>query len=787
MKIKKGISTIIFLFAVVTMCFSLGQFCTANKSSASVIKSTDTQASSKKSLSPVTYNGEEMYVAKATFYDYYSDSQVGTTSTPLEITDAQDTSKNTFSLFNKKLFQIMKYGDSTLSPAKYPMYQGRAGIFSDMSTICKSNDETFNTSNNYWVGANSPQGEASATQGLVDSKLLYTADGESHLTQSNPDNGKSANVPFFDKDFLTKNKFDNSELTLGSVKENVSFPFRRVIKNNTTYYEFYSNNDTVRFNNNGQLDYVGYNKKDQQVLDTHKNPSFFPYNTSSESGSNKLNYGHGLKIEIPFMISKNGKINGKDIEFEFSGDDDVWVFIDGQLALDIGGSHGEITGKINFAKQTSTVSLVKNNAVAFSQHSLASFKSNKVDINGQELAGRTKDLETPFSDALKEAIKDTTKEHTLTFFYMERGMDIANLKLNFNLPEPSKLNISNTISTEGVSDTFKEETLKVANKDEFVYDVADKTEKKAATINLKNTESILFVNEFNEDDVMLVQERTLTNANRKLTDLYSTNWLLKDFEKDINKAKGLIVTDNRCDSKSYFKLANTKNNTVPIITAAYTNTPKVGEFSLLCRVDDAYKKVNSKYADKEFKYTVKYSKVFGGDSAEKLYSGKYTVYHTDDTSEEKITTDGTITLKPDEKALITGISVNTVLKVTANIEEDFKLSEISTTTQFKCDDTSATAEGTINYNANIVEFTATDVASNKETVIKKIPTETTKKQEPTEKLEKVQVKETKNASELDDSPKTADYTNASTWIIYAGVAFIIAITSLVIGSSKRKY
>ncbi len=787
MKIKKGISTIIFLFAVVIMCFSLGQFCTANRSSASVIKSTDNQARSKKSLSPVTYNDEEMYVAKATFYDYYSDSQVGTTSTPLEITDAQDYSKNTFSLFNKKLFQLMKYGDATLSPAKYPMYQGRAGIFSDMSTICKSNDETFNTSTNYWVGANSPQGKASATQGLVDSKLLYTADGESHLTQSNPNNGKSANVPFFDKDFLTKNKFDNSELTLGSVKENVSFPFRRVIKNNTTYYEFYSNNDTVRFNNNGQLDYVGHNKKDQQVLDTHKNPSFFPYNTSSESGSNKLNYGHGLKIEIPFIINKNGKINGKDIEFEFSGDDDVWVFIDGQLALDIGGSHGEITGKINFAKQTSTISLVKNNAVAFSQHSLVSFNSNKVNINGQELTGRTKDLETPFSAALKEAIKDTTKEHTLTFFYMERGMDIANLKLNFNLPEPSKLNISNTISTKGVSDTFKEETLKVANKDEFVYDVADKTEKKAATINLKNTESILFVNEFTENDVMLVQERTLTNTERKLTDLYSTNWLLKDFEKDINKAKGLIVTDNRCDSKSYFKLANTKRNTVPVLTAAYTNTPKVGEFTLLCKVDDAYKQVNSEYTNKEFKYTVKYSKVFGGDSAETLYNGKYTVYHTDNTSEEKITTDGTITLKPDEKAVISGISVKTVLKVTANIEADFKLSEISTTTQFKCDDASATAEGTINYNANIVEFTATDVASNKETVIKKIATETTKKQEPTQKLEKVQIKETKNASELDDSPKTDDYANASTWIIYAVVAFIIAITSLVIGSSKRKY
>ena len=788
MKIRKGLSTIIFLFAIVAMFFTIGQFCSARKSSASVFKNTDNTTSSKKSLSPIKYNGEEMYVAKATFYDYYSDSQVCTTSTPLEIKDALDYSKNTFSLFNNKLFQLMKYGDAANNPAKYPMYQGRAGIFSDMATICKPGNETFNTSTNYWVAANSPQGVASATQGLVDSTLTYTADGESHLTQSNPANGKSANVPFFDKDFLTKNKFDNSQLSLGSVKENVSFPFRRVTKDDVTYYEFYSNNDTVRFNSKGQLDYVGYNTKDQQVLDPHGNASFFPYNSSSESNSAKLNYGHGLKIEIPFIMNKDGKLNGKDMIFEFSGDDDVWVFIDGQLALDIGGSHGEIKGNINFANQISTVSLVKNNEVAFSQHTLGSFNSGKVTINGKELIGRTKDMTTPFSDALKNAIKDTAKEHTLTFFYMERGMDIANLKLNFNLPEPSKLNVANTISTEGVSDTFKEETLKVANKDEFVYDIADKTELKAASVNLKNTESVTFINEFNANDTMLIQERALKDTNRKLTELYSTAWNLKDFEKEISNAKGLIVSDNRCNSKSYFLLANTKANTTPVLTATYTNTPNVGIFTLLCKVDDNYKKINTNYANKEFKYEVKYSKVFGGDSAETLYNGKYTVYHTDKTSEERIATNGIITLKPDEKAVIAGISVRTVLNVKATIENEYKLGQIRTTTQFKYDNATASATGAVNVNANIVEFTVTNSASKEQVVIEEIKTNNNNKTEdPSKELEKVEIKDNANTSELDNSPKTGDYTNVSTWMICAIVAFIVAMSSLIIGSSKRKY
>ena len=94
-------------------------------------------------------------------------------------------------------------------------------------------------------------------------------------------------------------------------------------------------------------------------------PGFFPYNTASDSDSTSLNYGFGLKIEIPFNMTSDGKINGQDIVFNFSGDDDVWVFIDDELVLDIGGAHGEVTGNINFSEQYATVSGVKDNSAAF--------------------------------------------------------------------------------------------------------------------------------------------------------------------------------------------------------------------------------------------------------------------------------------------------------------------------------------------------------------------------------------------------------------------------------------
>ena len=703
MKIKKGLTISFFCFAIIIIFITIGQFYSAKQSSADVIKNSATNSSSKESLSPITYNGEDMYVSKATFYDYYSDSQVGTSSTPLAITDALDTSKNTFSKFNNKIYTLMKYGDATLSPATYPMYQGHCGYNPDIANICSPTNEAFNTSTNYWYAANSPQGEASATQGLVDSKLTYSSNGESYLTQTNKTTGKSANVPYFDKTFLTTNIHDGSALPLGSVKEKVSFPFRRINKNGATYYEFYSTKDTIAFNDKGQLEYLGYETTNKQVLDPHKKPSFFPYNTSADSNSNNLNYGHGLKIEIPFMMTKDGKINGQDIIFEFSGDDDVWVFIDGELALDIGGSHGEITGSINFAENKSTVSLVKNNNVAFSVHTLTSFNSGNVTIPGiGTVTGRYKNLDTPFTTDLKAALSDTSKQHTLTFFYMERGMDIANLKLNFNLPEPTKLTVKNTIDTTNVSDTFKNETLKVAKNDEFLYDVVDITLSKSCEGNLKGDESILFRNEFDKDDTMLVQEKALNSTTRKLTELYNTSNVLKDFEKDIKTNKSLVVSDNRASNKSNFILANTTANTVPVLTAIYTNSPKIGQLSISCDVDDAYKKTYTDYTNKEFKYEIKYSKVFGGDSKETLYNGKCIVTNSDGTSKEITIDKGILTLTPGQKALIKGISVKTKFKASAIVDDTFKLKQIRTTSQFTCDNKNNSAFGSINTYSNII-------------------------------------------------------------------------------------
>ena len=253
---KKVLSGVTFIIALSMVFVAINKINGTYRASAYIVKEPST-ASSEDSLKPITYNGEEMFVAKSTFYDYHSDSEVGTTSTPNEITDANNYSKNTFELFNMKLFTLMKYGDASQCPANYPMYQGRHVASGLMTNIYTPGNEEANKATNYWVAANSNQGIASATQGLVDSKLGTDTSGESVLTQTNSANGKSAPVPYFNKAFLTSNKFDNSELSLATVRDNMSFPFRKVVKNNVTYYQFHSNEDTIRINSNKEVEYHG--------------------------------------------------------------------------------------------------------------------------------------------------------------------------------------------------------------------------------------------------------------------------------------------------------------------------------------------------------------------------------------------------------------------------------------------------------------------------------------------------------------------------------------------------
>ena len=400
---------------------------------------------------------------KCTVFDYYSDSQVNSSATPGEITDGICFPENGFTRFTRALLDSKKYADPVDSPAKYPLYIGQFayGCFGGenvdfVKMAFKTYDgeaEDFET--NYWLSANtsSTNDTRTVTMGLVDTYL----DDNGNIMQSNENTGKSGILPLFDKTFLSTTKHRNSELPLANVKEGVNFPLLVNNIDGVDYYSFNSAEDTVRFN--GESNFVYQGKNTNSVLDKSGKKAFMPFNSPEDSNSEKLNFGFGLKMEYEFYMTDIGKFRGQDMIFEFKGDDDLWVFIDGILALDIGGTHGIVGGKINFATLSSTVDKVKNNDIAFSDPRFTIIEDREYtveEMTNMGIIGKLSpekgilyNVETPFPQDLKDKLSNIDVPHQLTIFYIERGMVQSNLCINMNLPSAKTDNKLGVVVTNG--------------------------------------------------------------------------------------------------------------------------------------------------------------------------------------------------------------------------------------------------------------------------------------------------------------------------------------------------
>lgn len=195
------------------------------------------------------------------------------------------------------------------------------------------------------------------------------------------------------------------------------------------------------------------------VLDSDKYDYVYKKNTNSVdiNGAGYRTFfpldGHhhySMNLGVDFTMNEDGTYNGKNCEFNFSGDDDVWVFIDGQLVLDIGGDHAVVTGKIDFANKMATVSSAKNSS------------------SGGTSTGEVE------KDFPKKLITENyfTKEHTLTMFYMERGLWESNMKITFNFPQENKLTVEKEVDTTGANDIFKEALADVGTFDFEIKNLA---------------------------------------------------------------------------------------------------------------------------------------------------------------------------------------------------------------------------------------------------------------------------------------------------------------------------
>ena len=364
--------------------------------------------------------------------------------------------------------------------------------------------------NFYWMpnlaqtSANSANSDA-AVQGLVDATL--NADG---LVQKD-----GIALPYFDSTWASNHKYNASTQTYSSSgnkdimkcwestdSKKISFPFYETLQATTTegqyakYYQFNSKDSNLVFHNNYTTPAASYFEETETVIkDVYEGSGFFPYNTTSsidssnrEKNCKNNNYGFGTKFEMTFKLGENGMAeavdeNGKKIttgiadtvpmKFEFDGDDDLWVFIDGNLVLDIGGAHGASKGEIDFSTAKAKVDkLVQYNDTNKDKldadvNTSSTTTPNVVSLE-DKIIGLTMNGNTP--------TYDTSVTHKMTIFYMERGMAQSNLYVRYNfIPEDTftKMKIKEQTDFSGVNKGLKAITQKAADRDVFKYTVSN--------------------------------------------------------------------------------------------------------------------------------------------------------------------------------------------------------------------------------------------------------------------------------------------------------------------------
>lgn len=195
---------------------------------------------------------------------------------------------------------------------------------------------------------------------------------------------------------------------------NVGFMFE---KNEDGYYVFDSDSNKVCNVASGSGIELGFDytkvgpEFSTKTGSKQRNYGFFPFNTDYDNDNQadqKRHHMFGMELNLDFYLNSQKTVNGKDMEFTFSGDDDVWIYVDGKLVLDLGGIHDKAGGSINF-------------------------KTGKITYNtkvAKVCTGTAVSIPTTLSDA---GVDLKTGNHTLKMFYLERGESDSNCMISFNL------------------------------------------------------------------------------------------------------------------------------------------------------------------------------------------------------------------------------------------------------------------------------------------------------------------------------------------------------------------
>lgn len=436
----------------------------------------------------------------STLYDYYTDYELNGKNR-----NSYDSYDQNFPALSHRNWVPFRQFDQAISdyyqsyvdkntekPIIYPIYTGHfqpsdwdkkfADIASTLNLYGWSSYKIFIAANNSNFDIEGNNGKNSyAFQGIVADKR--DSDGDIVM------NGTTLKEPHFNEKFLTGQNSKNAKL--GKVYHNVEFPFtqKEVFvesdqKGKGVKYWWFDSKETslyLRKDTNSDQLYLGndstgettaeYKSEASRNVDSASSTGsvstqygFFPFNENTTSQSAvRYNYGYGAKLEIPFTLTSTGTVeddnnNEIPIRFYFSGDDDVWVFIDNQLVLDIGGAHAKVSGVLEFDQRdnkqntvTSYVSRVKNSKTG-------NYGAENCDEHNHTTATSITYLgttETYYKNASVSIPGLSTGKHTLTMYYMERGMWESNLAVAFNFPDNNELQVQKEVDLSNVTEDFK--------------------------------------------------------------------------------------------------------------------------------------------------------------------------------------------------------------------------------------------------------------------------------------------------------------------------------------------
>lgn len=613
----------------------------------------------------------------------YSDNNQGT------VVDGSEKGANVYSYLDAAISGSPWYNSSGQNSKAcqytYPLYFGN--MFDTKNRYGRMLNGNWYGLNNFSVGANVALEEKTTTEG----KCFYGAAAQGlvgdKLVDGKMVDPEDSNVvlPYFSGEaihpYKNGSEIDNNK-NLSEYYNGLQFPFKQTKdKNGVITYSYDSGKDYAvyyNFEKNCFYESPEHIKNETTNDGTAPEDGFYPLNKPGDPRK-AVNMGFGTEFTIPFTLSKDGKINGQDITFNFTGDDDVWVFIDDYLVLDMGGAHRMASGTIDFAEKNVTV----ESAFTPDKSTTAAWKDGATRAN-QTSEKRTKkftQIKTEGKNTFEDIMADDSKVHTLKMFYMERGMFDSNMSVSFNFsPIPSCLTLSKDVDTKPVNDGLKSV---VETKDNFDFTVKDNdttrteytyekdyngtgTERNTTTDGVVEglADNVYAKNfEYTEADdngnkgLIIGTGFTITETENSN---YNTRWFVTDIStgKTTNRGDGLVSTFKLGDVSSGLTKVNYNVN--------FVNTPKVGTVNITKAWDGD---VPDTLKNTEFPFKVEVD--LDGEADEYGYSA-YPLEYTVDGNDYVTDANGNFTLKSGQTAAFEGIPTGAKVKVTETKTTDGK-------------------------------------------------------------------------------------------------------------------